>query len=402
MMVSKQTSYIKDKSLRPDGMAEVTVNEALFFGLLAVNLSMLLYRPAYNLFYEYFNRMAFVVIPMLLISMFYLEFNLLKATAFFIFLGLAYAVICINHSAIGVLVQFIWPLSIFFIVKYSKLSRYFIARVTAFMLAAWLISLYNARLSQEFFANAKILTRSIGINPNTVATVVVSSCLYLDMYIESAGRSKGLKLVLYAISLGAVLMTESRTSTIALVMMLMLELVFRGAIQHSKTLAVLLMVGVIVLGMVVPFLYTNMSRSDMVSYDTQFMGKTIYTGRQLIWANFFTSVAEHPETLIWGIGYTSELYYGGTFNLHNAYFQLIAQFGAPLFIMYMGYLMKIVYDMYGHRGQLSNIQFKCYQVVLMTMCIGWTEGVFSFEPTMIFFALALGIGSRRKDKGVMT
>ena len=52
--------------------------------------------------------------------------------------------------------------------------------------------------------------------------------------------------------------------------------------------------------------------------------------------------------------------------------------------------------MYNKSGNISDLQFKCYQIVVYVLIVGFGEGVLTYLPNMIFIAMAIGIGNREK------
>lgn len=267
------------------------------------------------------------------------------------------------------------------------------------MLVGWLIALLATfTYNEQFFANLEAGIEMESVNPNTMAIIIVFTALFLELYIDSTSKSKFLKVLIYLVSLLALYRTRSRTSLVAFAVILLLEFLLKGKIRKSKKLGMLIPVTIIIAGIVFPFVYTLLFTQGIVSYHTLFLGKRIFTGRQYIWLNLWEYLQQHKNAFLWGVGYNTELYSRGTFNLHNAYLSIFAQYGIPLFVFYIWYILRSFSGMFNSYGKITDLQFKCYQVLVYVLIVGFGEGVLSYLPNMIFIAMAIGIGIREKSE----
>ena len=181
---------------------------------------------------------------------------------------------------------------------------------------------------------------------------------------------------------------------IAYMLVLVLGMFVNKTIRKSRKIGMLIVVTVVAVGIVFPLIYTMLYFYDVISYHTLFMGKRIFTGRQYIWLNLYEYLQVHTEAYLIGVGYNTELFSRGTFNLHNAYLMIFAQYGIPFLLVFLRYIYCSIKKMYDNVGQISDLQFKCYQVY--TLLVGVTETILSYLPNMIFIAMAIGIGIRSK------
>ena len=75
---------------------------------------------------------------------------------------------------------------------------------------------------------------------------------------------------------------------------------------------------------------------------------------------------------------------------------IFAQYGLPTLLVYLAYIIYSLAGMYGKSGQISDLQFKCYQILLYVLIMGFGETVLSYLPNLIFIAMAIGIGCRER------
>ena len=395
-MRPKQSYVIK----RKEGTSIV---ELLLQLLLLINLSMLVYYPAYARFNGSFNTIITVISVLIIISRTAIEFTAMKLIGSVIFFSLSAIAIVLNHSGFGVMLQFLWPLAIIFMFMYSDLSEKYLSRMSLLMLAAWLISIVASyRNITIFFVNAKKGIHTDGLNPNTVAIVIASTALFVQAYLERMPEIRWLKWFVALISIIGIYNTKSRTSLVAFLLVTALDMLFKHRLNDSRQHSVALTGAIIAIGVLFPIVYVFLFSGGMITTETTFMGKSLLTGRQYIWISLWGYIQKNPGAVLWGVGYNTDLYLGGTFNVHNAYLQLFAQYGLPIFVMYFSFLLYIVSSMFGTKDRINDLQFKCYQVILLTLCIGYGETILSFIPTIIFIALACGIGFREAEGGKLS
>ena len=281
--------------------------------------------------------------------------------------------------------------------KNFHLPDAYIDRINVLMTAGWLLSIigsmsYTDTYFEAFEKNIEVE----GINPNTMPIIIVTTCLFLGLYIDGKSKSRFWKIFVYFVSFSALYRTRARTSLVAFWAILIVELILKKKIEKSKKLALLLVGLIIAAGIIFAFIYVVLFAKGIITYDTLFLGKRVFTGRQYIWANLWDYLQKSPSAFIWGVGYNTELYSRGTFNLHNAYLMVFAQYGLPTFVVYLAYIFSSAAGMYGQSGRISDLQFKCYQILLYVLIVGFGETVLSYLPNLIFIAMAIGIGRRER------
>lgn len=372
-------------------------SELIFYLALMMDIAFSVFYPVYTALHDYYTYIIWIIIILMLACGKILRYSGLKILGLVAFIGMNIAAILVNGSGVGVIIFFIWPLCIIYMFKNLHLPDSYIGRINVLMMAGWILAIIGSlRYTDAYFEALEKNMYIEAINPNTIAIIIVTTCLFLGLYIDSKTKSKFQKILVYLLSFTALYWTRSRTSLIAFLAILMVELILKKKVEKSKKWALLLIAIVIAAGIIFPFIYVGLYTSGGVTYDTQFLGKRLFTGRQYIWINLWNYLQNNYGAFIWGIGYNTELYSRGSFNLHNAYLMIFAQYGLPTLLVYLAYIFHSTASMYGKFGRISDLQFKCYQTLLYVLIVGFGETVLTYMPNLIFIAMAIGIGCRER------
>ena len=374
--------------------------ELLFYCALILNISYSIFYPVYSALHDNFSHIIILFTILIFLSIQRWKYNGIQVVKVVMFILLCLITILVNHSGIGVLIYIIWPLCIIYMFKRCNLTNKYIDRINFIMAAGWVLSIIgSSQYTDAYFASFDNGTAVVGINPNTMAVVIAVTCLFLGAYIDYKIKSRLLKIVIYAVSLIALYQTRARASLVAVSIIFLLEFLFTRKLVRSRRMALFIASFVIIAGIIFPFVYVELFSNDIITYETQFLGKRVFTGRQYIWLNLWNYLCNNPDAYIWGVGYNTDLYSKGTFNMHNAFLMIFAQFGIMVLTIYILYLACSIKDMYGKFGHISNFQFKCYLIILYVMIVGFGETTLSYLPNLIFIAMAIGIGCREKIGG---
>lgn len=385
------------ESIHNDQRWIFSVSELIFYLALILDIAFSVFYPVYAALHDYYTYIIWIMIILMLACGKTLRYSGVESLGLVAFMGMNIAAILVNGSGIGVLILIIWPLCIIYMFKNFHISDAYIGRINVLMMAGWILAIIGSLGYTDAYFEA--LDKNIDmekINPNTIAIIIVVTCLFLGLYIDGKSKSRIRKILVYLISFAALYQTRSRTSLVAFLAILMVELILKKKIEKSKKLALLLVAIIIVAGIIFPFIYVGLYMNGIVTYDTQFLGKRLFTGRQDIWINLWNYLQNNHGAFIWGVGYNTELYSRGTFNLHNAYLMIFAQYGLPTLLVYLAYIFHSAANMYGQFGRISNLQFKCYQILLYVLIVGFGETVLTYMPNLIFIAMAIGIGCRER------
>ena len=381
----------------------ITVPELILYLAVIINLMFSLAYPVYNAIHEYYHLIAFSFAVLLIVCEINIKINIKNTVKIILLVAISMMILYLNNSGFGIIIQILWPLTIIYVIKRDRFSGDFINRITFLMLIGWLMSIFASfSFDPQVMDNLEAGIEEEGINPNTISIIIAFTSLFLELYIDNKFKSQFSKFILYVLSILALYQAHSRMSMIAYLVVLVLGWFIHKSIKKSKKIGTLIVVAVIAVGIVFPVIYTMLYFYDVISYQTLFMGKRVFTGRQYIWLNLYEYLHVHTEAYLIGVGYNTELYSRGTFNLHNAYLMIFAQYGLPFLLLFLWYIFSSVKNMYDNIGQISDLQFKCYQVIIYSLLVGFTETILSYLPNMIFIAMAIGIGIRSKNGGNKT
>lgn len=397
MYTEKVRKKIDTKKIGHGIIFKVYLSELVFYLALIVNIMYSVFYPVYLSIHEYYTYMVWASAFLIFICRKKIRSNAIKIFGIVAFIAINSVIILVNGSGVGVLIQIIWPLCIIYMFKNLHLSDRYINRINILMIIGWLLSIIGSlSYTNVYFENFEQSAELEGINPNTIAIIIVTTCLFLELYIEGKSKSRLLEILIYIISFLALLRTRARTSLVAFFIILVMEMILKKQIERSKKLSLLLITLVVVAGIIFPFIYVGLYMKGIITSDTLFLGKKLFTGRQYIWANLWHYLKENHAAFIWGVGYNTELYSKGTFNIHNAFLMVFAQYGLFTVLLYLAYIFYSTAKMYGKSKRISDLQFKCYQILIYVLIVGFGETVFSYLPNLIFIAMAIGIGYRER------
>ena len=372
-------------------------SEIIFYLALILNIAFSVFYLVYSALHEYYAYIVFINAFLIFACGKKLRYSGIKTLGMVAFIGMNIVAILVNGSGLGVLIQIIWPLCIIYMFKNFRLPDAYIGRINVLMMTGWILSVISSlRYTDAYFEAFEKNAEVMGVNPNTIAIIIVTTCLFLGLYIDGKSKSKLWKIIVYLVSFVALYWTRARTSLVAFFAILIVGLLLKKKIEKSKKLALLLVALIIAAGIIFPFIYVGLYTKGVITYDTLFLRKRVFTGRQYIWVNLWNYLQENHSAFIWGVGYNTELDSRGTFNLHNAYLMILAQYGLPTLILYLAYIFYSAAGIYGKSERISDLQFKCYQILLFVLIGGFGETILSYLPNLIFIAMAIGIGCRER------
>ena len=378
------------------GRYELTISELTLYFALVIHLAIAVFYPVYSGLIGSFPLLLGICSVVFVFEIGICEVDLLETVSVIAFLLFSMLSITINHSGMGVLIQFIWPLVLILFFRHAELTDRHTIRISLLMLITWIIGIAStARYTDAYFrgfhSNGFLPE---GINPNTAAFIITVTCFFITIWSERTQYSIPTKVFLYTLTAFAVYHTRSRSSLIAFVIVVLTEIFLKKKISHSKAIAIILAISIVLIGTAFPFVYVNVYQDKTVETDVEIMGKNVFSGREDIWIHVQNYLRANKSAYLWGIGYNTDLYSRGSFNLHNAYLQLFAQYGALVLILYMIYILYLISKWFGTRRCISDQQFACYKVVLFILIVSVSETILSYTPFLIYLSMALGIGCR--------
>lgn len=201
------------------------------------------------------------------------------------------------YSSWGSIIQYLNLLLMAFSFSGLRVSKKQFRRMH--FLAFVLLSVYLFTLTITDGNLSKVFDiRGNRINPNIVAMLFLSAFIHFVCYVNMTRSSKGVKLLVDSVALVLftykILEYESRSVLISLVLFLLLALFFKHGIKYDtyKNLTV----GILLSSLLFLFVYILMYER---LGDIQILGKSLYTGREIIWGSALDIIERYP---IFGCG----------------------------------------------------------------------------------------------------
>lgn len=351
----------------------------------------------YSIFSILSPRLSWIYIFFLILMILALkEIILLKKEIFhlvlFFFLGLF--VLIQNGSGLGNLILIGFQIAMIVLLSRVIITEKFFDRLNIIILIAWFFVAVTSMSFSYIYIQSIISGGEVrGFNPNTVALILGA------LYWLIISRLPQLKLGKYIkrmcggaftiITFVLIVRCRSRASMISLIAVLLLNIVFGKKIKKSKKMACFIFIAIIAVGLIIPFIYTEMWRNPKLA-NLSIFGKRLFTGRQYIWLNLFEYFKNNPVAYIIGCGYNETFYSKGIFNLHNSYLQLIATFGIPIFCIYIGYLFGSIKRAY-KSTIISNRKKDFLMLGYFLLIVGFFETNLTYLLMIILPVLSFGI-----------
>ena len=121
------------------------------------------------------------------------------------------------------------------------------------------------------------------------------------------------------------------------------------------------------------------------------MNKDLYSGREIIWSNFYTEMSKDISHYIIGIGSHANIMYGGdNINPHNIYILVMMNFGIIGFIIFFSFYILQIYKIYQeHNLNKKKIDFT--YAAFSYLMLGIFEVTSLWSPFILFMSLLWGI-----------
>lgn len=330
----------------------------------------------------------------MLLFLFSKKFRLDKKTLILIpiLIIIAFFALIYNNSGIGCIVQFLWPVILIvsfgsytpskdFLKILSLISRFFII---LFTLKATIY--YKGIDLGDFLDNG-----GREVNPNSTALIL--AFLFWFSSLDNK-ESKKTDIIWLLIVCFGITNCSSRSSLVALLFTFFLYYFFSDKMCKKRLGTLFVSFSIMVIGVLFPIFYVKVFKSGVLR-DGEILGKNVFSGREWIWMRFFDYLKNNTSAFLFGTGYNDSFYKSGSFNLHNAYLMIFAQYGIIVSLTYLIYLISIFANMY-HKGAVGDLKLRMYFVVIINLFVGATETTLSYIPLLIFPAIALALCKNRK------
>lgn len=143
---------------------------------------------------------------------------------------------------------------------------------------------------------------------------------------------------------------------------------------------------IIIVGLIVPKIYLHFY-SEGININFGFTDKQSYTGREIIWQNFYDSM----ELKNWILGYGSNatFYTDHELNMHNIYLSLIVNSGLIGLFLFFWYFKKLIFS-----RKINNFEFINKYVIyyfFSLLILNYFEVTLMWSPLIILLLLPLNL-----------
>lgn len=266
------------------------------------------------------------------------------------------------------LVYFVLGFTLSCDVESNKRNRLYI------WIGSLVVYIYYAYLSLTVWQ--KYLDDESIINPNSLAKY-----LFVLAAIISAGIKKKSKLLAFLfciVSMYFMYMTSCRSVVIAFALYTIVRyipLIKSWIIKYERAI----LYGIVLVGCFFPGLYVSAHQENLIR-NTEYLGKNLYTGRQMIWGEMLGEVSKNPSGLVLGYGVEYQASTRKITNYHNWYFGTIFAYGLIPSILYFATLINLI-------SKISRKDSDAAYFFVALFIVGLTEFITLWEATQSLIVL---------------
>ncbi len=291
----------------------------------------------------------------------------------------------------------IHPIFIMFVVSFLikvRLSKRFYNYLGTVAVGAWILSIITSLRFTGAYIDLLMSRTIVGkMNPNLVSFTLGATYWIVKEWIQRKDIGKQRKLFLiWGLSISTLVFMvrcRSRASLAAFVIAFAIDKILGKKLGSSKKLAYSMYWGSVLLGTLLPAVYVFIWKNTFF-HNINVLGKNIFTGRQTIWYNFFEYLEQIPRSFFVGTGYNTDFYIGGTFDLHNSYMQILAEFGILVFLIYFLFLFITLTKAYKF-GRISENKRNFLMMGVFLLMAGYAEIFLISSKTSYCSIIAFGL-----------
>lgn len=297
----------------------------------------------------------------------------------------------INHENYTEWLTLVWFFGIYYCMRQMKMHKryiilFLIVNLTVFIYLIIYSYINHAALESYIIGYQKDTTV---VNPNTVAIGIVES-YWLIVYVgKRTFLKKWLSIVLCIAAVSGILRCGTRSALMFFGATLLVYLLLGERIKKNERLAIALVIIIIIVAYVMPFVFVSLWKT--YGGGLKIMGKYVFNGRERIWNAYINYLNENPRAIIFGTGRKEVLLWHGSFNLHNSYLALHAEYGIVATVVYLAFIINSIRASYNTNRCISNEQLIMYLMIIMVMMIGIVETTLTYILSCIYLAFPLGL-----------
>ena len=227
------------------------------------------------------------------------------------------------------------------------------------------------------------------MNSNTVAEIVLFSYMFFTICRKAVNKrivnSKCFLFLFTVVTAWVIWQCRSRTTIIAFFLFLTLNYMIPKEVWRKKVV-ILFSCSLMLAGIMFPLVYLSVGQNKVLQdFVYHFTGRTLYTGREIMWKEYYDGFGNSISTWLFGQGSHTD----SITHIHNSYLLVMLNFGIIGIIFYMCYMLMNVISV---MRTVSDFQLKCIFMFWCFQLIGWMETILLWNPTILICYIALAMG----------
>lgn len=255
------------------------------------------------------------------------------------------------------------------------------------------LNIYWVLNSPNYYIKANYYNTGQYINSNTIGMVLMYTAIYIKVLAKNLNIrfSNIIIFFIFVVNIYAILNCQSRGALFSLLIFILMDFFIPKKIWKNRLLVTTFIVLIIILGTLFPIIYTSLFNNGY-SFNIPFTEKSLYTGREIIWSNFFSIMNDNPFNWLFGIGSKVNLLpgKGKSLNLHNNYLAIITNFGFIGYILYYIFIVKQISKIYKTK-RISNLQISMIIGFVTVLINGFVEISTLWHNFLFFNFIFLGM-----------
>lgn len=238
---------------------------------------------------------------------------------------------------------------------------------------------------------------TFSFNPNTLGFLLVYSSILINILGEE--KPKRLKqiftILLISLTFYGIFQYKSRASFIMYVAFLFFKYFIPSCWKRNKHFTISVYITILLMGILFPLFYLRLLECivnvEFPLLQNFAMNKDLYSGREIIWSNFYTEMSKDISHYIIWIGSHANIMYGGdNINPHNIYILVMMNFGIIGFIIFFSFYILQIYKIY-QKHNLNKKKIDFTYAAFSYLMLGIFEVTSLWSPFTVFMSLLWGI-----------
>jgi hypothetical protein len=364
-------------------IALITINIVSFVNVYLFNI--------YNSLFFYFKLLSMIIVVLIQNRFCKKDRGLILFVIVFLSYGLF--TLFITEGGLGSVLTLFYSILVYFVIKRTDISN---KSLKILMMLMILLNLFLVINSPSYYTRW-FFNRGDYINSNTIGMVLMYTAIYCSIFLKRLNiKNANLYIVIiYGLSMYGLLNVQARGSLLALTSFIILDTFVSKRVWKNRRFSILFYVVLILTGLSIPYIYTKIYNAGL-QFDIPFTEKSLYTGREAIWDNFYYQMRSNSLAVFFGLGSKAELWIGKDLNLHNNYLGVIANFGVIGFVLYYGFWWSQIQALF-KKNQLESYQISLLMGFFVILVNGFFEISTLWHVMFFFNFMFLGLAMSGKN-----